>query len=146
MAEKKATKTTKTTKTNNSKTAKKSIAGSIIGAIIAAIVIIAAVIGITVLVDNLTKGAKPGTYELSAIKTGDEDKTESISLLKALGLSAEITINDDKSCDLSLFGEDLNCSYDKENLTINGSATQYTYTDTTITFEYNGNELTFTKE
>ncbi|MBR0403231.1 hypothetical protein IJI55_01630 [Candidatus Saccharibacteria bacterium] len=144
MATKTTAKTTKTTKKTNKKTT--NIAIPIIGGIIAAFAIVGVVIGATIIVDNINKSKRVGAYKLSSLYLNGEEEN-SVDLLNALGLTADIELRNDNTCTTNIFGESHTCTYDDTTLYIadTNTNTPYTYENNTIQFESNGNRMTFTR-
>ncbi|MBR3135340.1 hypothetical protein IKG54_02110 [Candidatus Saccharibacteria bacterium] len=145
-----AIKTAKTTKApaKSTKTTKKnsSIIMPIIGGVIASLVIVGIVIGATVIVDNISKSKRVGMYKLSSLYLNGEQEN-SVSLLDSLGLSANIELRSDGTCTTNIFGEKRDCTYDDKELHMSDTNTNtpYTYERDSITFENNGNRMTFTR-
>lgn len=153
-AKKSTTKSTEKSETKDTKAktaAKKSNKKLIIGGIIAAVVvaIVAAVVAIIVNVANKPSLAI-GTYSLTSMEEDGEDQTESLALIKAFGLSANLEIKDKESGKLNLFGEEVEFKYDDKYIIVNSDEgeekTEYTFKDNQLTFEQGDSKLVFTKD
>ena len=144
-------KSSEDSKTKDSKTNKN---GLIVG-IIAGIVVIALIIGAFIAYKNGNLNVPglgndisniSGMYNL--IEMSQADKTyseEEIDALKTLGLTVTLELKEDKTGVLKLYGEEMNLTYDRNNMTINEGSAPYTFDGSTIKMEQNGNKLVFKK-
>lgn len=141
------TKTVSTKKSTAKASTKKQSYGARIIAIICSIVALLAVIaaGTVCIYQALNSVDIAGTYKLTGMEKDGKDQSDSLSLLKDLGLSASLELNEDKTGVLHLFGEDEDLTYNRTTFTIDGNETGYTYDDDKIIFEDSGTKLTFTK-
>ena len=148
---KKSTKsTTKPTETK-SKDVKKSNKKLIIGSIIAAVVVTIVAVVVAVVVNIANKPSLAiGTYSLTGMEEDGEDQAESLALIKAFGLTANLEIKDGESGKLNLFGEEVEFKYDDKYIIVDGEdgeeKTEYTYKDNQLTFEQDDSKLIFTKD
>ncbi len=133
-------KTTKATKKVEKKTSKKFF----IGIIIAAIIAVLAASGFFIYTKFFAAPNISGTYELTGMESDGEDQSDSITVLKGLGLKATLELKEDKTGKLDLFGDSSDITYDKEKINIDGNAAGYSYKDGTLTIEENGTKLIFT--
>ena len=153
----KTAKTTKTTKTKAPKTVKttpkttkapkkvekKTSKKFFIGIIIAAVIAVLAATGFFVYTKFFATPNISGTYELTGMESDGEDQSDSITVLKGLGLKATLELKEDKTGKLDLFGDDSDLTYDKDKINIDGNAASYSYKDGTLTIEENGTKLIF---
>lgn len=102
-----AEETVKTTETNSKK-------GLLIGGIIAAIAVVIAAIIIFAIVKPFAKVNLVGKYDLTSMESNGEDQAETISLMKAFGMTATIEVVNDKEGKISMFGDEAKFTYDNE--------------------------------
>ena len=91
-------------------------------------------------------GATAGEYELTGYVENGVDKTSNLSTLKAFGFQASLTLNDDKTGTLMLFGASRDITYDDTVIVIDGVSNAYSFENNSITFKDGNDELTFTKK
>lgn len=89
-----------------------------------------------------------GYWELSAIPSSEGTGAEEISMMKAFGLTASITLNEDKSASLDIFGEKINGTWkakDEKNATFTYDGADYAMTlaDGTLSMTVEGDTLEF---
>lgn len=154
IQEKKENKESKDSKCSKSKK------GLIIGCIIAGIVLIAAIVTL-VIINPFKKANMIGKYELVGLISDGKDQTESIPTMKAFGISLEVEITDNTKGKLTIFGENIDFTYDKDNIHFDlGSLdsdqvevtdgfqkdTPYTFKDEKLVIKSNKSEMTFSKK
>ena len=166
MAE--TTKETKDTKdtTCDKKCNFKQKKGLIIGCIAAAVVVIAAIVALVII--NPFKNAMVGKYTLTGIIADGEEQEDSLSLLEALGIKAELEIIDNNNGKISIFGQEAKFTYDDKQFHLESSVldsddaddeedgqvyseeekrnADYTYKDGKITVKSEDSEMIFTKK
>ncbi len=90
-------------------------------------------------------GVPAGTYKLTALSEGDQDYTEYLALLG----DATLTVNNDNTATMSIYGETVNLTIDPEAHTIaneSGEAYNYTLEGNKIIFEQDDTKMTFEKQ
>ena len=96
------------------------------------------------------KADKPspvGTFTLSGMsEDGEETSQEDLDLLASLGLSVTMEIKEDGTGVLNLFGEEMEFTWDADNIIVEGEKQPYTFDGTTFTMESDGTSMTFTKD
>lgn len=118
--------------------------GLIIGIVVVVIVAVIAIIGCIA----IKSGSKNivGTYELvSMVNEGEEISEDDIALMKSFGLYVTLELKEDKTGVMSMFGEEFELTYDKNNFVIDDETCPYTVSDETITLEQGEDKLVFQK-
>lgn len=120
--------------------------GLIIGIVIAAVVVIIAVGYFAFSKGILGIKNIVGYYELYEMSSGDESYShEDLESLKSLGLNVTLELREDKTGTLSLFGEEMELTYDSKNMTVDGESTPYKVEDGKLSMEQDGEKLVFEK-
>ena len=146
MGEKKEVKKVK--ETPKTKTETNSKKGIVICSVIAAVLVIAIVVALVVLVNNGVIGGKKiaGKYELIGMRDGEQEYTqEDISMLKTFGVTVSLQLKEDNTGTIDIYGQTMELTYDKENMTYNGVAVPYTVDKDTITLEDEESRMVFQK-
>ncbi len=88
---------------------------------------------------------RAGTYEVTAMITdGKETPAEDLTLLKSKGLDCILTLADDGTGTVDLFGEKNDLIWDEESISAGGKIMSYTYEDRQIVLVNGNSTLTFT--
>lgn len=93
-------------------------------------------------------GKVTGTYELTAARAdGTNEGAEQFEMMKEMGMSATLTLNEDGKGQLNMFGTLIEITYDteKKTITVYDQAMEYTFEDPVFTFTWEGTALDFTK-
>lgn len=117
--------------------------GLIIGIVAAIVVVVGVIVGVLLMTSG-NKKVSAGTYEMTAMSENGQDMTSTVESLKAFGLTATMTIKDDGTGTLSLFGTDYSLTWDDKTVTYGGQAVEYKFDGKTITFGNDETSLTFT--
>lgn len=87
-----------------------------------------------------------GVYALTGmVADGEEAGEEDLALLTEWGLTATLTLYDDGSGVLNLFGEKLDLDWNAKSIRSDGEIIPFTYAQGVLTLEQDGDTLTFTK-
>lgn len=123
---------------------KKSNSKVVVITVVALVVI--ALIAIVGLAISKSGNSIVGTYELiSMVNDGEEASAEDIQLMKSFGLTVTLQVNDDNTAQMSMFGEKIDFTYDKNNFIMEDQSYTYTKNGDVITLEQDGDNLVFRK-
>ena len=90
-----------------------------------------------------------GTYTLTAASSeGDNSAAEQFESFREMGLEAVLTLEEDGTGNLNMFGTPVTAAYDKEakTITLYADVLEYTYDGTKLTFVWEDTKLEFTKD
>ena len=94
-----------------------------------------------------SKPSPVGTYTLSGMEEdGEATSQEDLDLLASLGLTVTLDIKEDGTGSINLFGEEMEFTWDEDNIIVDGEKQAYTFDGTTFTMENEGTKMSFTKD
>ncbi len=88
---------------------------------------------------------RAGLYELSALVSQDkESPAEDLEMMKSKGLVCTLTLEEDGTGVLDLFGEKTEVTWTAEEVSAEGKTIPYTYQDKQIILNEDSSSMTFT--
>lgn len=91
---------------------------------------------------------KPGVYELTkATSANTGEPSADFEMMMEFGIISTLTLNEDGTGELNMFGTPIKIDYSKDDktITIYGDTMEFTYKDKTVTFTWEENILDFTE-